>query len=101
MSERLDKMFCKDKGVRKRRRDDVGAYIGWANNKLEELLDVQSRIDTAQTDVMYDVDGGLLSHNRASRHDREVDVALVVIVNESTHQNNLPQSEEGILLRVL
>ena len=31
-------MYCKDKGVRKRRRNDVGSYIGWANAKIEELL---------------------------------------------------------------
>lgn len=44
---------------------------------IEELESTQSRIDTAQTCIMYDVDGGLLSHDRASIHDREVDVALV------------------------
>jgi len=63
----------------------------WAKNKEPEGADqvefvlksdydkLMARITTAQTDVMYDVDGGLLSHNRDSMHNREVDVALVVI----------------------
>ena len=50
-----------------------------ANKRLEESLEAQSRIDTAQTAVMYDVDGGLLSHDRDSIHNKEVDVALVVL----------------------
>lgn len=44
---------------------------------LDKLSALQSKIDKAQTTIMYDVDGGLLSHNRDSRYDREVTVALV------------------------
>ena len=46
---------------------------------LKQLEEFESKINKAQTAIMYDVDGGLLSPDRASRHDREVDVALVVI----------------------
>ena len=52
MSERLDKMYCKDKGVRKRRRNDVGSYIGWANAKIEELLN--TRPNDAKADELLD-----------------------------------------------
>ncbi len=48
-------------------------------DEVKRLRDIEKRIDSAQTAIMYDVDGGLLSHNRDSIHNREVDVALVVI----------------------
>ncbi|MBL7123240.1 MAG: hypothetical protein ISS12_14775 [Candidatus Marinimicrobia bacterium] len=48
-------------------------------DEVKRLRDIEKRIDSAQTAIMYDVDGGHLSSDRDSIHNREVDVALVVL----------------------
>ena len=60
----------------KRRQEFDPIAIEVAIGRIKSL---EHRISSAQTMPMYDVDGGMLSENRASQHDEEFDVALVII----------------------
>jgi len=62
------------------------AWQAKCNRQKQDLLRVRaenaslkSKMDKAQTCVMYDVDAGHLSFERDSRHNREVEVLLIEV----------------------
>ena len=74
-------------------RDMIHAFN--AGREAKQMKDIEEvtfkdKIDKAQTCIMYDVDGGLLSHTRYSIHNREVDVALVLLDISPVRRKHTP-----------